>query len=427
MRIQQRLTQMLFVFALLLGLCGLTARATQDTSAELACTGLCNSSSYVSGESSVVLKSLGGVDAWADFQVIVPDTHYVGIESEWYSVSYINWSLNPEDDGFGYLEGIDNNTDDSARFSERARSASNMTCHYVLHADVEGEPEQDSGAQETHSMDIYVKFVDVLVTFSKSELRPGIGESRSEQVTVLVNRATSEDVTINLTITSVCSSGAANVSPESFVSTSSNPNRVVTVVGETESATNQDIHLNATNDMDTETVVSIPVTVTLPHSWSNDAIGTKTPGATPTITPLQGLGQGLNQVAFYEDVIFTIYDLFSVPLGPAWAGTPVNESMKMNPNPSVPWPGWGPMDYNGGTTVLDGQGRVPDHCRAIPEPGVFTDAQIAAWATHPYNNPGSSVYLKHCVGDDEVSPNDFRTEPVVNGVWQITDAFSDVP
>jgi hypothetical protein len=331
-------------------------------------------------------------------------------------VSYINWSLDPEDDGFGYLEGIDNNTDDSARFSERARSASNMTCHYVLHADVEGEPEQDSGAQETHSMDIYVKFVDVLVTFSKSELRPGIGESRSEQVTVLVNRATSEDVTINLTITSVCSSGAANVSPESFVSTSSNPNRVVTVVGETESATNQDIHLNATNDMDTETVVSIPVTVTLPYSWSNDAIGTKTPGATPTITPLQGLGQGLNQVAFYEDVIFTIYDLHGIPLGPAWAGAAVNESGKINV--SDPWSGWVPMGET--ATVLDNHGTVPDHCTST---GVFTDAQVAL----PLNYTGSHAYLKHQVDSYDIAPNEYRSDAVVNGVWLITDAYSDVP
>jgi hypothetical protein len=166
---------------------------------------------------------------------------------------------------------------------------------------------------------------DVVVTFDKAEVRPGIGDSRSEKVTATATRTEGHGaVTVDL----ACDNARASVSSGASFTLADGQKKakqVVTVVGNKASEANQDTLLQAKVGRDVKG--SVQVTVVVPKNWTDDCLGNTLSDTSPTAVVVPGKQAPSNWgVHWTIPVVFTVQDQFGSTLGKQWAGVLIYEN-----------------------------------------------------------------------------------------------------
>lgn len=162
---------------------------------------------------------------------------------------------------------------------------------------------------------------DIVIIFSKSEVRPGSsGATRAETVTVTARRgAGGAAVTIDLS----CSHARATVAPASFqiAADQTEGSTQATVTGNQASPANRDTQL--LGKVGANTKGSLPVTVTFPRNWWSSGITTP-----PLSDNTPAVAQWQNQwyVEWGFDLTLTAQDQFGEILRPQWQGAIMQES-----------------------------------------------------------------------------------------------------
>jgi hypothetical protein len=370
---------------------------------------------------TLYVKELNTTQVEAHFALVTYDEPPLHAEEVWAPNAWFKWDLDPY-----YYDAVDLNpagetASDSTTFFAYP-PGNNGSCCYLLSCEFWGSGFGED-PHETQVCYINVEFTDVIVTFAKSELRPGISNTavtRYDSVDVTVARA---DTAGNLQIpfqtypTNRCDIWGPTSSitvPAGYSSWTD----TIEVYGIIPSDNEGDGSLIAS------TGDSIPVTVTCPTTWKDDAWGPN--GKSDVLHWSQAFVT--NGVTFYGcyfgvNVVFEIVDQFPNDphdLGAAWQGAEVTEYVK----PNGPWVS---MDKIDSPTVLDDSGHVTDYCRHSGYCGVFSQNQI------PPAPPagGASVDISHQVDGIDIGPDTHRDVVITPGpgnslsgsTYRVTDSY----
>jgi len=194
---------------------------------------------------------------------------------------------------------------------------------------------------------------DVIILFSKGDVRPGKSSpARNETVTATARRTGN---TGPMTIALTSDNARATVAPASFIipNGETTVQQVITVTGVTVSPANYDTHLVA--KVGGVTKGSIPITVVYPRNWGSSAIGTPSVDTTPTAT--QEDGQWF--AVWSRDITLTAQDQFGETLRSQWDGVIMQESEDGGDT-------WVGFKQPNGDALKDGQVEDPAKARAGP-------------------------------------------------------------
>ena len=199
-----------------------------------------------------------------------------------------------------------------------------------------------------------VTVTDIAVTFSKSELRVGVDDQRTQAVTVTATRnGGGAAVTVNLATNNArasVTSGASLTIPQG----QNESQQTVTVKGTTVSVTDQDTLLEA--KIEGVTKNSIPITVVEPTKWTNNCLGPALSDTTPVASIMDNVpGPDNWWVNWHVPVVFTVLDQFGKPLGSQWAGVLILEGV------GTTWCGFNLADTDG--TAINAAAQAIDDVR----------------------------------------------------------------